>query len=132
MSAGEAGARGVEIGGREMAEGKLTHVRRDLGKDSKTTVSVEEFVAGAQDVLDAIQKALFDRAKKFRDEHVVEVKDVAGVREFFAADSIGFVKADVSLLDDPDLKKVMGEFSLTPRCMPFEDGGKKILIAKAY
>ena len=122
----------VEIGGREMAEAKLTHVRRDIGKDSKTTVGTDEFVSGAQAILDDIQKALYDRAKKFRDDHVQDVSSVAEIRDFFAAEKIGFVKADTDLLDDPELKKVMGEFSLTPRCMPFEDGGKKILIAKAY
>ncbi len=122
----------VEIGGREMAESKLTHVRRDIGKDSKATVTVDEFMGSVDKILQDIQDALFARAKKFRDEHVFDVKSVAEIREFFAADKIGFVKADVSILEDSELKKVMGEFSLTPRCMPFDDGGKKILIAKAY
>lgn len=122
----------VEIGGREMAEGKLTHVRRDIGKDSKTTVSIDEFVGGVEKILQDIQDSLFARAKAFRDSHVFEVADMAGVHAFFSSDKIGFVKVDTALLGDPDWEKVKGEFSLTPRCMPFEDAGKKILIAKAY
>ncbi len=122
----------VEIGGREMAESKLTHVRRDIGKDSKTTVTVDEFVSGVQTTLDDIQKALYDRAKKMRDDNTFEAKTVSEVREFFAAEKMGFVKIDTTMLADEDLKKVMGEFSLTPRCMPFEDGGKKVFVAKAY
>ncbi|PZQ44077.1 MAG: proline--tRNA ligase, partial [Micavibrio aeruginosavorus] len=121
----------VEIGGREMAEGKLTHVRRDIGKDSKLTVTIDEFLSSAQGVLDDIQKALFDRAKKFRDDHISEVSDIAGVRDFFASGKIGFVKVDSSLLENAELEKMMDELALTPRCMPFEDGGKKVLIGKS-
>jgi hypothetical protein len=36
------------------------------------------------------------------------------------------------LLEDSELTKIKGDFSLTPRCMPFEYEGKKILIGKAY
>ena len=122
----------VEIGGREMAEGKLTHVRRDVGKDSKATVSVDEFVNGAEKLLTEIHDALFARAKKFRDEHVFEVKSIKEVAEFFAADKVGFCKADVSLLQDKEWETIKKEYSLTPRCMPFEDKGTKVLIAKSY
>ena len=122
----------VEIGGREMAEGKLTHVRRDIGKDSKTTESVDEFVGRAQSILDNIQKTLFERAKKFRDENTFDVAGLADVKDFFATGKTGFVRVDVSVLDDPDWQKVKGEFSITPRCIPFADGGQKVLIAKSY
>ena len=27
---------------------------------------------------------------------------------------------------------ICDEFSLTPRCMPLADGGKKVLVGKAY
>jgi prolyl-tRNA synthetase len=122
----------VEIGGREMAEGQLTHVRRDIGKDSKTTVSVDEFVNSVQATLNDIQKALFERAKTYRDENTHEASSLDGVREFFAAGRIGFVKIDVELLNDPQWEVLQDEFKLTPRCMPFEDGGKKVFVAKAY
>lgn len=122
----------VEIGGREMAEGKLTHVRRDIGKDSKQTVSVDEFTSGVQNILDDIHNALFERAKKFRNDNTHEAVDMDGVKAFFSAGKIGFVKVDVSLLEHADWPKVKDEFKLTPRCMPFEEGGKKVFIAKAY
>ncbi len=122
----------VEIGGREMAEGKLTHVRRDIGKDSKATVSVDEFVNGAEKLLAEIHDALFARAKKFRDEHVFEVKTIKEVAEFFAAEKVGFCKVDTALLQEKEWETVKKEYSLTPRCMPFEFNGAKVLIAKSY
>lgn len=122
----------VEIGGREMAEGKLTHVRRDVGKDSKATVSVDEFIGSAQSILDDIQKALFDRAKKFRDENTFDLDGLAAVKEFYTAGKIGFAKIDTDLLSADEWPAIQDEFKLTTRCMPFENGGKKVLIAKAY
>ena len=63
----------------------------------------------------------------------MDVNTVAEVNEFYSnADNIGFVKAPIEILKDKDLKKVMGEHSLSTRNMPFEDEGKKVLIAKAY
>jgi len=122
----------VEIGGREMAEGKLTHVRRDIGKDSKATVTVDEFVSTAEKLLTEIHDALFARAKKFRDEHVFEVKSLKEVADFFAAEKIGFCKADTALLQEKEWESIKKEYSLTPRCMPFEFNGEKVLIAKSY
>ncbi len=122
----------VEIGGREMAEGQLTHVRRDIGKDSKKTESVDAFVAGAQSILDDIQSSLFNRAKTFRDANVFDGKGMKDAQDFFAADKIGFVKVDIDALKDPIWEKLQDEFKLTTRCMPFEDEGRKVLVGKSY
>jgi len=122
----------VEIGQREMDEGKLTHVRRDLGKDSKETCSVDEFVGKAQGILDAIQAGMHSRAKKFREDHTFDVKNIGEAREFFKADKTGFVRVDSSILDTADYAAVKKEFSVSSRCLPFEDEGKKVIIGKAY
>ncbi len=122
----------VEIGGREMEAGQLTHVRRDMGKNSKMTVSVEEFIGSAQSVLDDIQNALFERAKSFRDAHTFEIDSLAAVKDFYASGKVGWCKIDTELLSAAEWPAIKDEFKLTTRCMPFEDGGKKVLIAKAY
>lgn len=122
----------VEIGGREMEEGTLTHVRRDIGKDSKTTVSQEDFVKQVHGLLDDIQKALFEKAKTFSNANIKEVTSVAEIDVFYKNGAIGFVKADVSVLSDAAFEKIQDTYKLTPRVIPFEDGGKKVLIGKAY
>lgn len=122
----------VEVGGREMEAGQLTYVRRDIGRDSKTTLSVDEFVDQAEGILDAIHDNMLARVRKFRDDNTHDVSNVAEIEDFFKQGKIGFVRTDVSILEDAALDKVMSEYSLTTRNMPNADQGKKVLIAKAY
>ncbi len=122
----------VEVGGREMEAGQLTYVRRDIGRDSKTTLTVDEFVDQAEGILNAIHDNMLARVRKFRDDNTHDVSSVSEIEEFFKQGKIGFVRADVSILEDAALEKVMKEYALTTRNMPNADNGKKVLIAKAY
>jgi prolyl-tRNA synthetase len=122
----------VEVGQREMEAGQVTFVRRDIGKDSKTTCTVEEFLAKIQGTLDSIHDGLLSRNRKFLQDNTVDGKTVSDIHDFFAAGKIGFVRVPVDVLKDAALDKVKDEFKLSTRCMPFEDEGKKVLIAKSY
>ncbi len=122
----------VEIGMREVEEGNLTYVRRDLGKSSKTTCPVADFVSSIQNILNEFHDALFARAVAFREDHTKEAADLAGLKAFFDGDEIGFVRVPTSIMDDDGYDAVMKEHSLTTRCMPFADDGKIVVIGKAY
>lgn len=122
----------VEIGGREADAEQVSCVRRDLGRESKETLSVEAFVEKAESLLQAVHDELLSRSRKFRDDNTHEGSSVQDLKDFFGAGKIGFMKVPVTLLDDPALEAVMKEFSLSTRCMPFADGGEKVIIAKAY
>ncbi len=122
----------VEVGAREVEEGTVTWVRRDIGRDSKTSGSVEEFVAKAQGVLDEIHDALYKRAEDFTNSNITEVKNVDEMKAFFAGNGFGFVRGDASLLQDPGFAAIQKEFSITPRCLPFEDEGRKVIVGKSY
>lgn len=121
----------VEIGAREMEEGTLTFIRRDLGKDSKKTLKIDEFVTGAQGVLDDIHASLFNKAKTFRDAHIKDVKDCKEAVEFYKSGGVGFVRMDSSVVDTPEYEKLKDEYSLSSRCMPLSQPNK-ILVGKAY
>ncbi len=121
----------VEIGAREMEEGKLTYICRDIGKDSKKTLSVDEFVESACGVLKEIHARLFEKAKKFRDANIHDVKDLKEAEEFFKTGKTGFIRMDSKVVDDPAYEKLKDEYSLSSRCMPLAQPGK-ILIGKAY
>jgi prolyl-tRNA synthetase len=122
----------VEVGGREMEAGQLTYVRRDIGRDSKTTLDVDDFVNSAESILDDIHDTMLARTRTFRDENTHDVTSVADVDVFFKSDKIGFVRAPVAILEDAALEAVMKQHSLTTRNMPHNDNGEKVLIAKAY
>ena len=122
----------VEVGGREMEEGVVTHVRRDIGRDSKTTQSLDEFIAGAEGVLDAIHDDMLAGQTAFRVENTHDGQSVADIEAFFKAGKTGYIRVPVAVLDDDKLEAVMKDHGLTARNMPFADEGKTVLIAKAY
>lgn len=122
----------VEAGGREMEAGEITVTRRDLGRDSKQTLSVDAFIARAQDMLDQIQADMFAAAKKNMDSRIFDVKTLAEANQFFADERQGFVRMDSALLDNEDFAGMKKEFAVTPRCLPLADEGKKVLIGKSY
>ena len=39
---------------------------------------------------------------------------------------------DSKLLDDSEFEAIKQEFSVTPRCIPFSDDGKTVIIGKSY
>jgi prolyl-tRNA synthetase len=122
----------VEVGGREVENGELTHVRRDIGRDSKTTVKVEDFMGNVQNILDDIHDALLARQRQFRDDNTHDMKSVKEIDAFYDAGKIGFVRVDIDLLKDETLADVMTKHSLSTRNMPLTDAGQKVLLAKAY
>ncbi|MEZ5813585.1 MAG: His/Gly/Thr/Pro-type tRNA ligase C-terminal domain-containing protein [Alphaproteobacteria bacterium] len=123
----------VEVGGREMEEGVVTHVRRDIGRESKATQSFDEFIAGAQGVLDAVHDDMLAKQRAFREKNTHEGQTLGDVIAHFDKNKgTGFVRVPVEVLGDSAFLAVTKDLSLTTRCMPFEDGGKTVLIAKAY
>lgn len=123
----------LEIGAREIEEGQLTFTRRDLGKDGKVKVSVAECAAKIAEALDAMQKDLLTKARARMDGMITDVKSLKEVRDFFAAEKTGGVKIDYSLIkDSAEFAAIKGEFAVTTRCLPFTDGGNKVILAKAY
>jgi prolyl-tRNA synthetase len=121
----------VEIGAREVEQNQLTFVRRDLGRDSKETCSPDQFVARIPSLLDECHQWLYKRAYDFSRSHIREVKNVTEMREFFKSE-IGFAKAPYGILQEQGCAELMKEMSLTPRCIPFEDEGRTVLIGKSY
>ena len=106
-------------------------MRRDIGRDSKQTITAEQFSSDAQGMLDQIHDDMLARSRVFRDENTHEGASVADIEAFFAADKIGFMKVPVAVLEDDALEAVMKTHSLSTRNMPFADDGT-VLIAKAY
>jgi prolyl-tRNA synthetase len=122
----------VEIGGREADAMEVTCVRRDLGKESKQTLSLESLLTQSEDLLSLVHETLLTRSRRFRDSHTHDGQTVLDVQSFFENNGKGFFKVPVDLLTDPALAAVMKANSLSTRCMPFADQGRKVILAKAY
>ena len=80
-----------------------------------------------------MQKSMFEEAKKRMLSRIHDCETVEEARDYFeTTQDLGFVRMDVSVLDDPAFEQLKSDFSLTPRCMPKADEGKKVLIGKSY
>jgi prolyl-tRNA synthetase len=121
----------VEIGGREMEAGELSVTRRDLGKDSKQTLSVDDFVAQAQSMLDAMQDGMLNKARASLNDRIKDVDNLNQAREFFEQDNQGFVRLDKSFWGTDGFNAICSDFAVTPRCVPL-DSPDKVIIGKSY
>jgi prolyl-tRNA synthetase len=59
----------LEIGPKDIEKSQVVLVRRDMRTNNKLPTSMDGLAGTVASLLDAIQKALFDRAVKFRDDH---------------------------------------------------------------
>jgi prolyl-tRNA synthetase len=75
----------VEIGPRDLEKKSLEVSRRDQPVKTKESMSVEEFISRAPEFLMSIQNTLFERAKKFRDEHTHMIDSKKEFYDFFTA-----------------------------------------------
>lgn len=123
----------VEMGAREIDEGVVTHVRRDLGKDSKTTESVESFVENASGILQDIHDSMFARAQGFLEANIRDVSSIEELDAFYSDENnIGMVRLPYALIQNENYDAVQKAHSLSARCLPYADNGEMVLVARAY
>lgn len=106
----------LEIGPKDIEKGVCVLVRRDTGE--KVEVKLDGIENTVKELLETIQKDMFDAAKKFLDSHI----DVALTKDELVSkmdSKKGFIKAmHCGCIEcEQDLKDETG---ITSRCMPIE------------
>ena len=119
----------VEIGPRDLEKDSVALSRRDQPAKSKEFLPTNEFIARASELLASIQQTLFDRAKKFRDEHTRVIDSKEEFYEFFTAKNPtkpeihgGFALAHWSGSREVE-EQIKNDLKVTIRCIPFDDPG---------
>ncbi len=130
------------IGKRDLEKGMVEIARRDTG--AKTNQPVEGLVQYVNDLLDEIQKNLFDRALQFQKDHTTKVDTFDDFKEVIEQETPGFISAhwDGTEETESTIKQLT---KATIRCIPNEveeETGKcvfsgkpserRVLFAKAY
>ena len=119
----------IEIGPRDIASDSLFVARRD--EDKKTSVPRAEFIEKIGEILQSIQDNLFARAKKYRDENMVEMTSKEEFYKFFTPKNEkkpeihgGFAIADYDGSEEVEdmLRK---DLRVTVRCIPLDGGTPK-------
>ena len=105
----------IELGPKDIEAGSCVLVRRDNGE--KSEAALDGIAVTVTDMLETIQKAMFERAKQHRDTHTY---DVTTMEEF--AETVknrpGFVRA-MWCGDQACEDKIKEETGATSRCIPF-------------
>ncbi len=106
----------VEIGPKDIEANKCVICRRDTKE--KIEISLDALESEVEKILETIQSDMLERARKHRDEHTYEARNMAEFRDAFETKS-GFVKAMWCGNRECE-DKIKEELAVTSRCMPFE------------
>ena len=105
----------LAMGGRDLENGTIELMRRDTLE--KETLPLEGIADHIVTLLDDIQKNIFEKARKFRDEHISEANSY---EEFKAKiEAGGFVLAHWDGTTETE-ERVKEETKATIRCIPFD------------
>ena len=106
----------VELGPKDIENGVCMAVRRDNGE--KIPVKLEEVTQRLPEILDAVQKGLYDKAKRNLDEHTYVAHSIEEAKELQEKNG-GFIKTMWcgDLQCELDMKEKAG---MSSRCIPFE------------
>ena len=106
----------IEIGPKDVEANQCVIVRRDNGE--KTVVSLDEVETRVGEILKTMQQDMFEKAKKFRDEHIYDALDYETFKKT-VEEKPGFVRA-MWCGDEACENKIKEDTTATSRCMPFE------------
>jgi prolyl-tRNA synthetase len=106
----------VEIGPRDIAEGKCVVVRRDTRE--KISCEIAQLSEKIAEILPQMQQDMYNRALKHLEEHTFEAPDKETFEELFE-DTKGFVKAMWCGSRECE-EKIKEDYSVTSRCIPYK------------
>lgn len=119
----------LELGAKECLAKQATLARRDTGE--KVFVELAEIGNAVPDLLDSIQRNLFDKSSVFTQTHTHEATDLSSFKNIMNAER-GFIRA--FWCEDPACEaRIKEETKATTRCLPLdapEEKGKCVYCTK--
>jgi len=118
----------IEVGPRDMAGESVFMARRDLSAKEKQSLPRNEFIAKAADLLEEIQRKLYDRALKLRQDHTRTIDSKEEFYEFFTPRNAGHPEIHGGFAwahwcgDEAVAQRIQKELGVTLRCIPFDQG----------
>ena len=107
----------VEIGPKDMEQNQCVLVRRD--NREKTFISLDDLETAVPAMLETVQKALFNKAKKHLEENIHEAHSLDEMQSV-SKEQGGFVKS-MWCGDAAGEEKVKEVAGLSSRCIPFQE-----------
>ena len=115
----------VEIGPRDLESGNVAVSRRDQPVKSREFIPATDFTSRVSELLESIQRNLFERAKEFRDLHTRVIDSKEEFYEFFKPRNSskpeihgGFALAHWNGSREVE-EQIKNDLKVTIRCIPF-------------
>ncbi len=121
----------VEIGGREMESESVTITRRDIGKDSKRTISVADLIKEAKDILNQIQVDMYNAAEARNKKMIKNVADLAALESALENGEIGFFRIKYDQTTNEEFDGLIEKYKISRRCLDDKDP-TYVFVAKSY
>jgi prolyl-tRNA synthetase len=140
----------IEIGPRDLEKNAVVVSRRDQPIKTKESMSIQEFVATAPEILTSIQQNLLDRAMKFRDTNTRVIDTKQEFYDFFTPKNAakpeihgGFALAHWNGSRELE-EQIKNDLKVTIRVVPFdspepgkciftgEPSARRVVWAKSY
>ncbi len=142
----------IEIGKREVEEQTVFVGRRDKPHRERQALRKNEFVGNVVDILNDIQRSIYEKAVEFRNAHTVKIDSKADFYDFFTPENRkspeihgGFALCHWNGSSEVEAQ-VKQEMGVTIRCIPFDEETKeegkciisgekssqRVVFAKAY
>jgi prolyl-tRNA synthetase len=131
----------IAIGPKDLENGTVELARRDTF--TKETVVLDRINVVVEDLLEEIQKSLFNKALNFRDSHITEVDDFEEFKKVLETKT-GFISAHWDGTAETE-QKIKELIKATIRCIPLDNkkeagrcvftgnpSNQRVLFAKAY
>ncbi len=114
----------IEVGPKDIAKDAVFLARRDTGDQS--SIDRTEAIANISGLLEQIQRNLFEKAKKLRDDNTTDIQTVDQFRAYFTPQNAeqpeihgGFARSYFA--SEAEVAPILNELKVTIRCIPFRN-----------
>jgi len=115
----------IEIGPKEIDEGCVTLFKRTEGPKESTKLKEQELLKNITEYLEEVQKTLYERARKFRDERIVSIDTKEEFYDYFSEKNTQAGFALVHYNPEHSVEEqIQKDLNVTVRCIP-QDLGKE-------
>jgi prolyl-tRNA synthetase len=121
----------LEVGPRDVASDSVFVGRRDLGRQDRRSMPLDEFVSTAVDQLEEMQRNLFDQALAFQKENCLRIESEEDFKAYFTPRDRdkpeihgGFALSHWCGSADVEAE-ISSKYGVSIRCIPFDTGDGK-------
>jgi prolyl-tRNA synthetase len=121
----------IEVGARERENNSATLTRRDLGKPSRRTVTIDELVDRAPALLDSMHADMLTAVRQRNVEMTTNVGSLDELGVALASGEIGFFRLRYDQTTSEAFEDLMDKYKISRRCLDDNDPAY-VFVAKSY